>query len=74
MFDKETLSLLRDALETMERGYADLPPHSPRPVASNEVARVLNAVALRLRDDYPFFHPLYAGQMQQPPHPIARLA
>ena len=71
---KETLSLLRDALETMEGGYVGLPPHSPRPVASNEIARVLTHVALRLRDDYPFFHPLYAGQMQQPPHPIARLA
>jgi glutamate/tyrosine decarboxylase-like PLP-dependent enzyme len=28
----------------------------------------------RLRDNYPFFHPSYAGQMLKPPHPIASLA
>src|SRR5262249_42462654 len=28
----------------------------------------------RLHDNYPYFHPLYAGQMLKPPHPIARLA
>jgi glutamate/tyrosine decarboxylase-like PLP-dependent enzyme len=28
----------------------------------------------RLRDNYPFFHPSYAGQMLKPPHPIAALA
>ena len=35
---------------------------------------VLTEVADRLRDNYPYFHPLYAGQMLKPPHPIARLA
>src|SRR5215475_240521 len=28
----------------------------------------------RLRENYPFFHPSYAGQMLKPPHPIAALA
>ena len=74
MLEKKTLSLLHDALETMERGYARLPAHAPRCVDDAGIARVLNDVALRLRDDYPFFHPLYAGHMQQPPHPVARLA
>jgi glutamate/tyrosine decarboxylase-like PLP-dependent enzyme len=31
-------------------------------------------VSERLRDNYPYFHPLYAGQMLKPPHPVARLA
>ena len=35
---------------------------------------VMQEVALRLRDNYPYFHPLYAGQMLKPPHPIARAA
>jgi glutamate/tyrosine decarboxylase-like PLP-dependent enzyme len=35
---------------------------------------VLNATAERLHDNYPYFHPLYAGQMLKPPHPVARLA
>jgi glutamate/tyrosine decarboxylase-like PLP-dependent enzyme len=25
-------------------------------------------------DNYPYFHPLYAGQMMKPPHPVARAA
>ena len=36
--------------------------------------RVVLEVAERLRDNYPYFHPLYAGQMLKPPHPVARLA
>jgi glutamate/tyrosine decarboxylase-like PLP-dependent enzyme len=38
------------------------------------IAEVLNATAERLQDNYPYFHPLYAGQMLKPPHPVARLA
>jgi len=41
---------------------------------ANRLAEVLNATAERLRDNYPYFHPLYAGQMLKPPHPVARLA
>lgn len=32
---------------------------------------VLEELADRLNDNYPFFHPRYAGQMLKPPHPIA---
>jgi glutamate/tyrosine decarboxylase-like PLP-dependent enzyme len=32
------------------------------------------AVAERLHDNYPYFHPFYLGQMLKPPHPVARLA
>src|SRR5207249_8532179 len=28
----------------------------------------------RLIDNFPYFHPLYAGQMLKPPHPVARAA
>jgi len=27
-----------------------------------------------MTDNFPYFHPLYAGQMLKPPHPVARLA
>jgi glutamate/tyrosine decarboxylase-like PLP-dependent enzyme len=27
-----------------------------------------------MRENYPYFHPLYAGQMLKPPHPVARAA
>lgn len=35
---------------------------------------VLGELTERLADNYPYFHPLYAGQMLKPPHPIARAA
>ena len=37
-------------------------------------AAVLQEVASRLSDNYPYHDPLYAGQMLKPPHPVARLA
>ena len=41
------------------------------PVALGEV---IDEVALRMQDNYPYYHPQYAGQMLKPPHPIARIA
>ena len=34
----------------------------------------LAALEERLKDNYPFFHPRYVGQMIKPPHPIAMAA
>ena len=66
------LDALRAAVERLDAGFADLPstgsPSDPR------LAGVLLETAERLRDNYPYFHPLYAGQMLKPPHPVARLA
>ena len=65
--------VLGDAFERLRAGFTSLPA---APAAADEaaVARVLNDVADRLKDNYPYFHPLYAGQMLKPPHPVARLA
>ncbi|WP_229740997.1 pyridoxal phosphate-dependent decarboxylase family protein [Silvibacterium dinghuense] len=38
------------------------------------MASVLAEAAARMGDNYPYFHPLYAGQMLKPPHPVARAA
>lgn len=73
-FDKDSLSLLRQALERMEQGFKDLPPYSPPHEDREAMRRVLLEVATRLQDNYPYFHPNYAGQMLKPPHAIARLA
>jgi glutamate/tyrosine decarboxylase-like PLP-dependent enzyme len=35
---------------------------------------IIDALTARLADNYPFFHPHYAGQMLKPPHPIAAAA
>jgi tyrosine decarboxylase / aspartate 1-decarboxylase len=69
----ESLHLLHTALARLREGFADLPAAAS---ALDEAAlgKILTDVADRLRDNYPYFHPLYAGQMIKPPHPMARLA
>jgi glutamate/tyrosine decarboxylase-like PLP-dependent enzyme len=74
LLDCDTLPLLANALATLEAGFADLPPLDRPGQDDDELARVLSLVAERLRDNFPYFHPLYAGQMLKPPHPVARLA
>jgi glutamate/tyrosine decarboxylase-like PLP-dependent enzyme len=73
-FDKESLGLLREALERLEEGFRDLPPYTPPHEDREAMRRVLLEVATRMQDNYPYFHPSYAGQMLKPPHAIARLA
>lgn len=43
-------------------------------VNPERVSGVMSELVERLRDNYPFFHPRYAGQMLKPPHPVAMLA
>jgi glutamate/tyrosine decarboxylase-like PLP-dependent enzyme len=50
-----------------------LPKFSPAS-SSERVNEVLQALAEKLQDNYPYFHPMYAGQMLKPPHAVARLA
>ncbi|HYV17539.1 MAG TPA: aminotransferase class V-fold PLP-dependent enzyme [Verrucomicrobiae bacterium] len=63
---------LEAALVALERD-ATLPPFEAG-VDWDRVRGVLLEAAERLRDNYPYGHPLYVGQMLKPPHPAARLA
>lgn len=42
-------------------------------VDPDHLTTVLNDFLNRLQDNYPYFHPRYAGQMLKPPHPVAVL-
>jgi len=72
--DKDSLKLLLEAVKRLEAGFAGLPAQHSSPSGAAAIAEVLAATADRLHDNYPYFHPLYAGQMLKPPHPVARLA
>ncbi|HEV3420065.1 MAG TPA: aminotransferase class V-fold PLP-dependent enzyme [Candidatus Acidoferrum sp.] len=74
MLDKASLKILREALEKLDSGFATLPPFDARVPGAERMVETLAAVAERLHDNYPYFHPLYAGQMLKPPHPVARQA
>jgi glutamate/tyrosine decarboxylase-like PLP-dependent enzyme len=69
--------LLGRATERLEAEFTGLPPSGGAPAAEADraaIESVLEATAARLGDNYPYFHPLYAGQMLKPPHPVARAA
>jgi tyrosine decarboxylase / aspartate 1-decarboxylase len=72
-FESESLSILVKALKRMDGGFKDLPDIGA-PYDYELMKKVLLEVADKMRDNYPYFHPYYAGQMLKPPHPIARLA
>lgn len=72
LFETQGLTLLEEAVKRLELGY-DLPP------VDNDcdyaaLRHVLLQLAEKMQDNYPYQHPLYAGQMLKPPHPVARLA
>ncbi len=77
MVDDSFSSLIAEALPLLQREFDTLPtgptaggwPDDPAGMSA-----VLADVASRMANNYPYFHPLYAGQMMKPPHPIARAA
>jgi tyrosine decarboxylase / aspartate 1-decarboxylase len=74
MLDKDSQKILLEALEKLDAGFATLPGFDARVPGAKGIAETLAETAQRLQDNYPYFHPLYAGQMLKPPHPVARLA
>jgi glutamate/tyrosine decarboxylase-like PLP-dependent enzyme len=73
VLEAKSLDLLNDCLEMLEQSFGDLPAFDTE-VDREAMQKVLAQVAVRLQDNYPYAHPLYAGQMLKPPHPVARLA
>ncbi len=75
MKQDQALELLSEALPKLQQSFAHL-PNDPRAHqdSTDAMRAVLTQLTERLADNYPYFHPLYAGQMLKPPHPIARAA
>lgn len=72
--ERESLHQLAVALATLDAGFRDLPPFTASSAGPGTFEQVLADVAERLQNNFPYFHPLYAGQMLKPPHPVARAA
>jgi glutamate/tyrosine decarboxylase-like PLP-dependent enzyme len=70
--ERESIHLLSKALEKLESGF-DLPEMN-QSFHSIKMEEVITQAAERMQDNYPYFHPLFAGQMLKPPHPIAKAA
>jgi glutamate/tyrosine decarboxylase-like PLP-dependent enzyme len=72
MYSKKSLIILQKALDKLSEGFANLPFFEQD--VPNNTEEILLQVAERMQDNFPYYHPLYAGQMLKPPHEIARLA
>lgn len=65
------LSEAVEAIRAWEATWSPYEAHPSMQVDGARFAAAFAAYAERLRDNYPFFHPSYAGQMLKPPHPAA---
>ena len=59
------------AIEDWQESFAPFERDPSLRVSDEQIASVFEDFTQRLRENYPFFHPSYAGQMLKPPHPAA---
>ena len=72
--EQKSLDAFLEAVKKLDGGFGGLPGFESAAPGMQRISEALAATAERLQDNYPYFHPLYAGQMLKPPHPVARLA
>lgn len=70
--ERASIALLTKAIEKLESGF-DLPAFQ-QTFDLKEMEAVILEVAEKMQNNYPYFHPLFVGQMLKPPHPIAKAA
>src|SRR5215472_2523500 len=63
-----------DGIASWERGFSVFESDPTLDIAPDSASAVIDELVERLHDNYPFFHPSYAGQMLKPPHAIALAA
>jgi glutamate/tyrosine decarboxylase-like PLP-dependent enzyme len=63
-----------DGIAAWERGWRPFEMAAVSDIDAATAEAAIDALVERLRDNYPFFHPDYAGQMLKPPHPVALAA
>jgi glutamate/tyrosine decarboxylase-like PLP-dependent enzyme len=59
------------AVREWEDRFGPYQPHRSMAVSEERFAAAFAEFTGRLTDNYPYFHPSYAGQMLKPPHPAA---
>jgi len=73
LLSTDQLTLLHQCREILASGFPEFPIVPDDPVTLR-MQQVLSETAHRLRDNFPYHHPYYLGQMLRPPHPVALLA
>ncbi|WP_410649144.1 pyridoxal phosphate-dependent decarboxylase family protein [Amycolatopsis sp. cmx-4-54] len=57
--------------EAWAETFPSFRPHPALEISDGRFEAAFEELTERLKDNYPFFHPSYAGQMLKPPHPAA---
>lgn len=71
------LALVEQGLASLagwERNWPTLAPDASLALPPERASEIISALVGRLEENYPFFHPAYAGQMLKPAHAIATTA
>lgn len=72
--DQQSRSILEKSQESFQQwkdSFGSFESHSTLSVSDDKIASVFEELTERLTGNYPFHHPVYAGQMLKPPHPVA---
>src|SRR5215469_3301918 len=67
----EWLRRATDSVREWQSTYPAFETHASLQVSDEIFDTVFDEFAERMRGNYPYFHPSYAGQMLKPPHPAA---
>jgi glutamate/tyrosine decarboxylase-like PLP-dependent enzyme len=59
------------AIDEWQATFGEFERHPSLRISDERFASAFSEFTERLRENYPFFHPSYAGQMLKPPHPAA---
>jgi len=67
----EWLRLAADSVAQWQSSYPPFEQHASLRVDHAQFVSAFEVFSERMRGNYPYFHPSYAGQMLKPPHPAA---
>jgi glutamate/tyrosine decarboxylase-like PLP-dependent enzyme len=67
----EWLRLAADSVAEWQSCYPAFESHPSLRITDEQFGSAFEVLAERMRGNYPYFHPSYAGQMLKPPHPAA---
>ncbi|KAF7786294.1 hypothetical protein PRUB_a0810 [Pseudoalteromonas rubra] len=68
------ISLLEHGVNKLKEGFTDLPEVKGNVYSHDKAATIIGQLAEKMHENYPYFHPQYAGQMLKPPTDIAQIA
>jgi len=72
--NKQAIDTLQNGLNNLQfwkDSFGDHQDDQTVSISNSKLAEVFEELAERLKCNFPFHHPVYAGQMLKPPHPIA---